>query len=164
MSSNKVTRSLYRSLIKSARHFSPPSPSFAVFASLLTRTGETVDWDELCYNLDKLRKARHTAGGSEDGRPTKDRQTNMPMSWARDLSRSYSQLRTDYETRRSRLERVQGLDHVEEEEEEWEDDDGDIIPFLHSNAQHARERYRVSALLDHARVSRLHTSLTPLLH
>ena len=118
MSSNKVTRSLYRSLIKSARHFSPPSPSFAVFASLLTRTGETVDWDELCYNLDKLRKARHTAGGSEDGRPTKDRQTNMPMSWARDLSRSYSQLRTDYETRRSRLERVQGLDHVEEEEEE----------------------------------------------
>jgi len=145
--SSKVTRSLYRSLIKSARHFSPPSPSYAVFASLLTRTGAVVDWEECVYNVEKLRKARHidASSAARDERPTttNDRQTNMPKSWARDLSRSYTQLRTDYETRRSHLERAHGVGYVEEEEEEeWEDDDEDGIPFLHSDAQHARGKYR----------------------
>ena len=109
--------------------------------------GAVVDWEECVYNLDKLRKVRHVDGPSstgDDRQVAKDRQTNMPKSWARDLSRSYTQLRTDYETRRSHLERVHGVDYVEEEEDEWDDDDddGEGIPFLHSNAQHAREEYR----------------------
>ncbi|KAL3823827.1 hypothetical protein ACHAXA_004099 [Cyclostephanos tholiformis] len=98
-----VIRSLYRSLLRASSPFSPPHPMASTYASLLHRTGISHDWEECVHVMSEERARRrrlrlllprssvpkYDGGGG-----------NIPESWARDLSRSYIDLREEYASRR----------------------------------------------------------------
>jgi hypothetical protein len=131
-----VIRSLYRSLLRSARPFSPPSPNYAVYASLLQRSGISHDWEECIYKLEKKRckKRQDNDNGSNtdnnNNSGSKSKSENIiPKSWARNLSRSYADLREDYQNYKQSLE-YHDFDDDEEEDDDWADE----VPIMGSSS------------------------------
>lgn len=128
-----VIRSLYRSLLRSARPFSPPSPNYAVYASLLQRSGISHDWEECIYKLEKKRckKRQDNNTDNNNNSGSKNRSENIiPKSWARNLSRSYADLREDYQNYKQSLEYHEFDDDEEEDDDDWDDE----VPIMGSSS------------------------------
>lgn len=162
MTSKVVVRSLYRSLLRAAAPFSHPSPSGAAHASLIHRTGIRHDWDKcLAIYAGRRRRARrggapvsaaeHGAGGDplpststdddDDDGPV--RENILPRSWARNLSRSYADLREEYEFRRDHFARYGNQWGDDDDDDEGDDDDDEVaISFVmgQSSSRYARDQ------------------------
>jgi len=120
--SKLVLRSLYRSLLRAARPFSHPSPSAPAYASLIRRSGVAHDWEECVHKLENNRQrvaaTTHCGDKHNDGKIEK--QNILPRSWARNLSRSYSDLQEDYALRKDYFEQRYGVD---DDDDDWDEDD-----------------------------------------
>ncbi|KAL7536505.1 hypothetical protein ACHAWF_005481 [Thalassiosira exigua] len=134
-SSKVVLHSLYRSLLRAAAPFSPPSPSAAVYASLLRRSGVAHDWEECVNNLDRRRRAA-------SARKEKAKQGNniLPKSWARNLSWSYSDLQDEYALRQEYFEGRYGTDDCEYI---WDDDEASMHLAMGPFSFYGREEYEI---------------------
>lgn len=142
--SKVVLRSLYRSLLRSSKPFSPPSPLASTYASLIHRSGISHDWEGCIQKLDRNRRLRReivdvddessTSSGDGSGHISnvRRRENNIPKSWAQNLSKSYKELQQEYNVRKEYLQQRFGLD--EAEDDNW-DDDGDFT----MNMQHYEE-------------------------
>eukprot|EP00985_Skeletonema_marinoi_P035034 scaffold45435_cov219-Skeletonema_marinoi.AAC.1 len=118
-----VIRSVYRSLLRSSKPFSPPSPNYAVYASLLHRSGISHDWEECIYDLEKKRaKLRRNIDGDDSSNSKKKKNENIiPKSWARNLTRSYADLKEEYQMHKDSLASL----HDDDDDDDEEDDDWD---------------------------------------
>lgn len=110
-----VVRSLYRCLLRSSKPFSPPSPNYAVYASLLHRSGISHDWEECIYRLEKKRSKK-----LQQQRQCRDNRdnTSIPKSWAMNLTRSYVDLKEDYQLYKESL-----ASHDFDSDDDDDDDD-----------------------------------------
>ncbi|KAL7498476.1 hypothetical protein ACHAWT_006249 [Skeletonema menzelii] len=126
-----VIRSVYRSLLRSSKPFSPPSPNYAVYASLLHRSGISHDWEECIYNLEQKRVKQRQRDDDKSGKKNENNNI-IPKSWARNLTRSYADLKEEYQLRKDSL-----ILHFDDEEDE--DDDEDWAEDMPIGASHFHE-------------------------
>jgi len=123
-----VIRSVYRSLLRSSKPFSPPSPNYAVYASLLHRSGISHDWEECIYKLEKKRsKSRRISDGdisSSNNNNNSKNENIIPKSWARNLTRSYADLKEEFQLHKDTI-----RFHDFDDEENYHDDDWDEVPI-----------------------------------
>jgi hypothetical protein len=117
-----VIRSVYRSLLRSSKPFSPPSPNFAVYASLLHRSGISHDWEECIYKLEKQRSKQRRISDSDITSNSNSRKNEniIPKSWARNLTRSYADLKEEYQLHKDTL-RFHDFDDEEEDDDDWDE-------------------------------------------
>ena len=127
-----VIRSVYRSLLRSSKPFSPPSPNHAVYASLLHRSGISHDWEECIYKLEEKRaKQRRLISDSSDDSSKQKKKKNeniIPKSWARNLTRSYTDLKEEYQLHKDSLQ-FHDFDEVNDFDDDDEDWDG-VVPIV----------------------------------
>ncbi|KAL7509852.1 hypothetical protein ACHAXN_006744 [Cyclotella atomus] len=93
--SPSLLRTLYRSLLRSSKPFS----IYPVWASLLHRSSTSHDWHECIYRLEQIRNKKRRDVLKHDRNGEDDRQ--LPQEWARNLSRSYNDLKEEYALRLS---------------------------------------------------------------
>ena len=123
-----VIRSIYRSLLRSSKPFSPPSPNYAVYASILHRSGISHDWEECIYNLEKQRSKERSESINSDNK--NDDNNIIPKSWAMDLTRSYSDLKEEYQLRKESLQ-LHGFEEEDEDDDDWDE----AMPFGKSHLE-----------------------------
>ncbi|KAK1740771.1 YqgE/AlgH family protein [Skeletonema marinoi] len=133
-----VIRSVYRSLLRSSKPFSPPSPNYAVYASLLHRSGISHDWEECIYDLEKKRAKLRSRDGDDSNGKKKKNENIIPKSWARNLTRSYADLKEEYQMHKDSL---ASLHDDDDDDDDEEDDDWDEDVPIGSHHFHEQEYY-----------------------
>jgi len=140
--SKVVLRSLYRNLLRSSAIFD----NNATYASLIHRSGIYHDWDECISRLERKQRSRDTvttpSSSNHDSKNKYNKETNIPRSWAKNLSRSYTDLQTEYENRKEYFRQRFGTDDMFDDEDE-DIDTGDLVTNTSSNYKH-EEEYSIS--------------------
>ncbi|KAL7535113.1 hypothetical protein ACHAXR_006279 [Thalassiosira sp. AJA248-18] len=135
-----VLRSLYRSLLRVAAPFSPPSPSAAAYASLLHRSGASHDWEECVHKLERRRAATALRESRNNAEQKKEKENKIPKSWAKNLSRSYTDLQEEYESRKEYFKQKYGVD---DDEDFWDDDEASMDLSVGSSSYTITEHYTI---------------------
>jgi len=135
--SKVVLRSLYRNLLRSSSIFDKN----ATYASLIHRSGIYHDWDE-CINRLERKRSSTSPSASNDDTNKNNKETNIPRSWAKNLTRSYTDLQTEYENRKEYFRQRFGTDDMFDDEDE-DIDTGDLVTNTSSNYKH-QEEYSIS--------------------
>mmetsp|Transcript_11293 Transcript_11293/g.23799 ORF Transcript_11293/g.23799 Transcript_11293/m.23799 type:complete len:883 (-) Transcript_11293:34-2682(-) len=151
--SKQVLRSIYRSLLRSSAPFSPPHPSYPVYASLLHRTGISHDWEECIYHLQRRRERQKrrdqrkfqllrrqdetlaslstdevTNGTEEETKTIPEKlMPSLPKEWARNLTRGYADLQEEYATRLEYFENHPHFDIGADLDDDDSDDDEEKV-------------------------------------
>jgi len=91
--------------------------------------------------LERKRRSRDNtspSSSSNDGTNKNNKETNIPRSWAKNLSRSYTDLQTEYENRKEYFRQRFGTDDMFDDEDD-DIDTGDLVTNTSSNYKHEEE-------------------------